>query len=152
MKRYNANMTDATAELDPARQDQAHEYARMRRRLWFANAIMGLLYLSLWIGTGWSFTLQESLHSISEGGLLSFTLPWWASLILIAAALAVPWSLLTSPLHFYSGFVLPHRFGLSTQTLAGWISDVLKGGLISTALGVPLLVALYGTIRVFPET
>jgi STE24 endopeptidase len=145
-------MTDPSTTLDPKRQERAREYARIRRHLWIAQVVLGVLYLTLWIVSGSSSAFQGSLRLIQEGGLIPTALPWWASLILTAAALALPWALFTTPFNFYSGFILPHRFGLSNQTLAGWIFDTLKGGLISTVLGVPLLVALYAAIRAFPDT
>lgn len=151
-ERYNTRMTEPATTLDPQRQDQAREYARIRRRLWMVQLALGVLYLGTWILAGWSFELQDILRQVPPGGLLPFEPPWWASLILTALALALPWTLLTIPIRYYSGFVLPHRYGLSTQHVTGWISDNIKGGLLSALIGAPLLVALYGVIRNFPRT
>lgn len=55
------------------------------------------------------------------------------------------------PVSFYRGFLLEHRFGLSTQTLPAWILDWSKGWcidtittLIAVALLVPLVTARPG--------
>jgi STE24 endopeptidase len=48
-------------------------------------------------------------------------------------------------LTFYSGYVLPHRFGLSTMTFRGWLGDLFKGlgiGLVFEVLVVELIYAL----------
>ena len=47
----------------------------------------------------------------------------------------VAYTLLNLPLDFYSGYVLPHRFGLSTQGLAAWLGDWGKSLLIAAILG-----------------
>jgi STE24 endopeptidase len=52
---------------------------------------------------------------------------------------------LTAPLAYYGGFVLPHRYGLSTMTLKGWLGDLLKGlvlGLVLEGLAIELVYAL----------
>lgn len=41
-----------------------------------------------------------------------------------------------------SGFILPHRFGLSNQSLGDWIIDQLKAGLVGGALGLLMVQAL----------
>ena len=56
------------------------------------------------------------------------------------------------PLSYYSGFVLPHRFGQSNQTLRGWINDQLKGMLVSAPLGLIMLEIIYWLLRVAPQT
>lgn len=137
-------------QLDPERQVQARRYARIQRRLTILELLAGVFYLALWLWTGWALDLQSALASRSAGGVLPFSPHWTIQLLLFAAALGLPWLVLTLPLSYYSGFVLPHRFGLSTQTLRGWISDQLKGGLLSAGLGTPLLLGLYALMRGLP--
>src|SRR5258708_35860025 len=45
----------------------------------------------------------------------------WLRLVALAFVYAVGLELLTLPFDFCSGFVLEHRYGLSNQTLAGWM-------------------------------
>src|SRR5207249_4750354 len=62
------------------------------------------------------------------------------------------YQLITAPLAYYSGFVLPHRYGLSTMTLQAWLADLFKGlglSLILEALAVELIYAL---LAVQPQT
>jgi STE24 endopeptidase len=56
------------------------------------------------------------------------------------------------PLSYYSGFILPHRFGQSVETLRGWISDQLKSLLISLPIGFILLEIVYALLRAAPNT
>jgi STE24 endopeptidase len=57
-----------------------------------------------------------------------------------------------APLTYYSGFILPHRYGLSNQTLKEWIVDRLKGMVIGAPVGLVVLEALYIFLNAFPFT
>lgn len=138
--------------LDPERQARARQYARLRRRLWATELVVGAAYLGLWVWLGWATAIDQALAAAHAGGLLPVPLPWWVHLLLVAAALGVPWFLLSLPLDYFAGFVLPHRYDLSTQSLAGWLSDLAKEMLLSAGLGGPLLLGLYLAIRLSPAT
>ena len=126
--------------LDPERQQQAKQYARIRRRLWLVSNALSAVYALAWLFTGWAINLCVWLTTISPN-------PW----ILVAGFAAVfggIYALITFPLDYYSGFVLPHRFDQSNQTLKDWIVDQIKGLAIGAPLGLLLLELLYLALRV----
>lgn len=128
--------------LDPERQKQAKQYARITRRLWLADAIFGALYALVWLLPGWSISLRDRL---TDHWLL-FANPWF----LVPAYVFVFGGLyfvLNLPLNYYSGFVLPHRFGQSTQTLRDWIVDQVKGLAVAAPIGLILLELFYLALR-----
>jgi STE24 endopeptidase len=135
-------MHETSPVIDPQRQERAHRYARARRLLWAAELALAALYFSLWIG----LRLANRVAAV-----LPPALPWWAQALLMAAALALPWLLLTMPLSLFGSYILPHRYELSTQTLGGWFSDLAKQALLSAILGAPMLVGLYGLLRALPR-
>lgn len=126
--------------LDPERQQQAKEYARIHRRLWLVSTALNGLYALLWLLTGWSIALRDWLATISSN-------PWFlvAGFIMVFGGI---YAVLTFPLDYYSGFVLPHRFDQSNQTLKDWIIDQLKGLAINAPIGLLLLELLYLALRV----
>ena len=63
----------------------------------------------------------------------------WAYLLVFVIIL----QLVTLPLGFYSGFVVDHRFHLSTQTIRGWVVDELKGLGLELAFGLLAGTVLY---------
>jgi STE24 endopeptidase len=130
--------------LDPEKQESAKRYARIRRRMYVLDIALGGLYLLWWLVSGTSILLEGSISELNVG--------WAAELLLIAFFIFLPWTMLFLPLDFYSGYILPHRFGLSTQDIRGWLTDLIKSFGVSFLLGVPLLVGLYALIRAFPET
>jgi STE24 endopeptidase len=129
--------------LDPEKQKQAKQYARIRRRLWLVDTIFSALYFLAWLYLGWAISLREWLTSYWS----VFTNPWF----LVPAFVAIfggIYVLLNLPLAYYSGFVLPHRFGQSNQTLKDWVTDQLKGLAVGAPLGLILLELLYLALRV----
>jgi STE24 endopeptidase len=134
-------MTTETT-LDPERQQRAKEYARISRRLMLVDLAFGGIYLVAWLAFGWSQALKNIL--------LRWTTNDWLLVIAFAAIFGGILMLLDLPLSYYESFVLPHRFGLSNQTLRGWISDLLKGALIGGLLGGLLLEIIYAVLRAYP--
>lgn len=135
-------MDDVT--LDPQRQERAKEYAKISRRFMLVDLILGAVYILAWLGFGWSLSLKNYL------------LQWISNEWLLVAGFGIVFgaliSILTLPLSFYTGFVLPHRFEQSNQTLNGWIGDQIKGLLISGPIGLLLLEVIYAILRAYPAT
>jgi len=71
--------------------------------------------------------------------LNSATDSYWISLWLYVVVFVIILQLVAMPLSFYSGFIVDHKFSLSTQNLQGWVVDELKG--IGVELGFGILAA-----------
>ena len=125
--------------LDTERQAKAKVYARIQRRLMLVDLAIGALYVVAWLVLGWSAALK------------SYLLGWTANDWLLVAAYGLVFGagifVLGLPLSYYSGFVLPHRFDLSNETLKGWIGDQVKSILIGGVLG-GFLLGLGGAMRI----
>ena len=133
----------SVATLDPEKQEQAKEYARIRRRLMLGDLALGGIYALLWLVTGWSIDLRNYL--------LGFTTNDW---LLVAGFMLVfggIYFLIDLPLGYYSSYILPHRYGLSTQTFKGWIGDQVKGVLVGGVLGLMVIEIIYYVLRISPS-
>ena len=128
-----------TTLLDPEKQKQAKQYARIRRRLWLVETVLSTLYLLAWLFFGWARALTN--------GLKALTTNKWLLVFGFAIVFGGISSLLDLPLEYYSGFSLPHRFNQSTQDFKGWVVDQLKGLAISAPLGLLVLELLYLALR-----
>jgi STE24 endopeptidase len=77
-------------------------------------------------------------------------LAWWEATVLWAVVSVMTVWLATIPVAYWQGFVHEHRWGLSTQSIRGWLADRAKG----LAIGLPLtslaLLGLVGLARWFP--
>jgi STE24 endopeptidase len=125
--------------LDDEKQKQAKQYARIRRRLWLVGTLFGAAYPLAWLVLGWANALAAWLKT--------FTGSEWLLVPLFAAVFGGIYGLLSLPLGYYSGFVLPHRFDLSTETLKDWIVDQAKSLLINGVLGLLILSLIYLALR-----
>jgi len=129
-----------TTTLDPERQKQAKQYARIRRRLWLVDTVFSALYALAWLFFGWAIALREWLNQ--------FTNNEWILVPLFVAVFGGIYTIINLPLSYYSGFVLPHRFGQSNQTFKDWVIDLLKGLAVGAPIGLILLELLYLALRV----
>jgi len=137
-----------TTTLDPERQKQAKQYARIRRRLWLVDTIFSALYALAWLSLGWAVTLRDWLTTLITDHWSLITGSEWLVVALFVAIFGGIYSIINLPLGYYSGFVLPHRFGQSNQTLRDWVIDQIKGLAVGAPLGLLLLELLYLALRV----
>jgi len=130
-------------EVDESRQERAREYAAIRRRLFVANLAVGALYCVGALASGASLALRVALQALTP---LPVVLN---GLFLLAFGAA--YFLLTLPLAVYGGYVLPHRYGLSVQTLPAWLADLGKSTLLSGALALALMEVVYLLLARLPD-
>jgi STE24 endopeptidase len=69
----------------------------------------------------------------------------WAVVVLAAVGIA------TLPLDVWRGLVRERRFGLSTQSLRGWLADRAKGEAVELLLAAAVWGAAIGLVRAFPR-
>jgi STE24 endopeptidase len=122
---------------------EARRYNRLRRWLGIADFAVGLVFLILLLVTGWSDSLRDVAYRL---GFQNYSLSLFVYLLLllvIAKALSVGLD--------YYGFLLEHRFKLSTQRFRSWAWDEVKGFLVGLVLGTVVVEVLYLTIRQWPQ-
>jgi STE24 endopeptidase len=134
--------------LDPERQQKAKEYARIRRRLLLVDLALGGVFVLAWLFSGASLWLGNQV--VEWVGQYPLWVSSLLSVALYAAVFGAIYGLLDAPLSYYSGFVLPHRYGLSVQTLRAWLWDRAKGAAIGGVLGLVLLEVMYALLRASP--
>jgi len=139
--------------IDPDRQRQAKEYARLRHRLLALELALTALALVAVLAVGLNVWLKQIVFAItrdpsppSAGQAI-----WLATFLYFAVAL-IAYGVMFFPLSYYGGFVLPHRYGLSTQTRRAWFADELKGGALGIALGGVVIEVIYAVLRATPAT
>ncbi len=126
--------------LDPERQRQAREYARIGRYLSFAEMIaIGILLVLLVFG------------GFSERLTGYFNLPLIPAAILYFLILVTAYRIITAPISYYHGHILPRRYGLSKQSLSDWLGDLAKAGVLMLILGTGIIAAIYWFIDISPQ-
>ncbi|MFU8826962.1 MAG: M48 family metallopeptidase, partial [Brevefilum sp.] len=104
-----------------------------------ADQAVTLLYAILWLVTGWSAGLRTWLVSLVDHD--------WFVVAGFAIVFGGIYFLLNLPMSYYAGFLLPHRFDLSTQSLKDWLIDQLKGLAVGAVLGLILIELVYLILR-----
>jgi len=130
--------------IDPARQEKAREYARIRRRLFVAELGIAAALTLAWLFSGASAALGRQIAALTANE--------WLAVALYMLAFGVVYGVIDLPLTYYSGFVLPQRYGLSTQTLGAFIADGIKGMAVGGVIGLAVIEVIYALLRAAPDT
>jgi STE24 endopeptidase len=129
-------------------EDKSTRYHRLRRRAdLMGTAAAGLVLLAL-IASGAGSRMREwatAVSSLIPGGFDDAT-----TVAMYAVMLLVLLQLVELPFAFYQGFLLEHRYGLSTQTGRHWLSDQAKGVLLGIGLAIIGASVVFLTLRQWP--
>jgi len=136
-------------ELDLDRQQKAKKYARIRRRLSYVNMGIGVVGVFILLFTNLDIWLGEQLQRLNWQPIAG----WFPVQILVYfLILILAYEIITAPIVYYSGFVLPHRYGLSTMSLKSWLGDLFKGLALSLVLEVLAIEFVYALLASQPQT
>src|SRR3954451_15658655 len=124
---------------NPPDSPNARRYNRIRRWIGIIDFILGLVVLTVLLGTGWSGNLRDLAY---QGAFQNYTL----AVFLYVLMLLVLGKVLGLWLDYY-GFRLERRFQLSNQRLRAWAADEAKGFLVSVVIATILAELLYFIIR-----
>lgn len=127
--------------FDSEQVERARRYHRPAYLARVAGIALGLLVLGL-LSFG---ALGDWLFGLVDG------LPWWGEAIAFSALVTLAGSLVATPIAFWRGYLYERRWGFSTQTLGGWLSDRAKGVAIGMALTVIPMFGLIASVHVFPS-
>ena len=119
-------------QYDTAKRAIAKKYENVKLILDSVNStLLPIALCVILFFSGGSVLLSRLLNSVTDS--------YWISLWLYLVVFVIILQLVALPLSFYSGFIVDHKFSLSTQTLQGWVVDELKG--IGVELGFGILAA-----------
>jgi STE24 endopeptidase len=127
--------------FDSEQVERARRYHRPVYLVRLVGIALGLLVLGFLSFGG----LGDWLHGLVDG------LPWWGEAIAFSALVALAGSLVATPIAFWRGYLHERRWGFSTQTLGGWVSDRVKGIAIGVALTVIPMFGLIASVHAFPS-
>ena len=122
---------------------KALAYYRSGNVLWWVGQAFGVAFPLVLLATGFSARMRSRAERIGRH--------WVPAVALYAVFYRVLDWLAARPLGYYGGYVRPHAYGLSNQTLAKWLRDGSIDLAVSTLVGVVLAVGLYAWIRRAPR-
>jgi STE24 endopeptidase len=130
-------------------EDKSARYHRLRRRAdLLGTATAGVVLLGLSI-SGAGHRLREMAAAFSQWVPSPLNDATMVAVITVAVLLLL--QVVELPFAFYQGYLLEHRYGLSTQSTRHWLSDQLKGTLVGVTLGVLGSSVVFWTLRRWPD-
>lgn len=139
-KTDNRQPTPAKRHLEVVVTQDMLRHSRINDALYFADVVYGIAVLLLVLGAGWSARMRDFAARVRW--------PFVAAMLYFALFSLIT-ALLTFPLDFYGGFVVPHQFDLTNQSFAGWLGDSAKAFGVNVVIGSPIAaLALLGIRRI----
>ena len=131
-------------------EDRASRYHRRKRQASIGGVVWSVVLLVLLPASGASTVMRDAAEALC---VRLAPAAWQPSLsvfvyVVMLSAVNEAGSL---PLNFYSGYILEHRYELSTETVRGWLLDQLKAFGLGTALGCGAAGVIYSFIRRSPD-
>jgi STE24 endopeptidase len=96
-----------------------------------SKAVASFLLILFFVLSGLSRSLLALLHHYSSNNYILF--------FMFIGVCGIVSGFIFTPLNYYTGFYLEHKYKLSNQTLLGWMWEDAKGLFISLVIGIPIL-------------
>lgn len=122
---------------------KALAYYRSGNVLWWVGQAFGFAFPLVLLATGFSARMRSRAERVGRH--------WPFAVAVYAVFYRVLEWLASRPLGYYAGYLRPHAYGLSNQTLAKWLRDGSIDLAVSTGVGALLAVGLYAWIRKAPR-
>ena len=129
---HRAKVPDAFASvIDVAAHQKAADYTIAKLRLGHWDLALDAAMLVMWTLLGGLGFLDQVLIDLIGPGM-------WQQIALVFSFTLIS-AVVSLPLSYVQTFHIEQSFGFNRMTLGLWLSDMLKGGLVGSALGLPLL-------------
>ncbi len=118
-------------------------YYRSGNLLWAVSQATALAIPAIVLLTGLSARIRNLAQRIGR--------KWFFAIVFYFLLYSLLQGAVQFPLVYYAGYIRPHAYGLSNQTLVRWLRDVLLDGAIGLAFGGLLIWLPYWLIRRSPR-
>jgi STE24 endopeptidase len=122
--------------------DRAARYHRVQLWLAIGRLALSVAFLVAALASGAAHALAAAAAAATTSSA--------AQVAIVASVLGVAHAVLSLPLAWISGFLLPRRFGLLHQPLGAWILDRLKAAALGGAVALVGVEALYALLHATP--
>lgn len=113
----------------------AKKYNNIKLTVSITKGITTFIIVLLFLTSGYSTKLVDVLKYYSANSYLL--------LLLFTVVTGFVSSVIFFPVNYYSEFYIEHKYELSNQSFLQWIWEDLKGTLVGSVIGIPLLLLFY---------
>ncbi len=121
-------------QIEISSHQKAADYTSAKTRLSLLSIVFEAIILL-------AFTLGGGIQLLTDCSLATFHNSMLQGISIIIAVLIIS-SILEAPFELYSTFVIEARFGFNKMTIGLYLLDALKGIMLGTILGLPLLIGV----------
>jgi len=116
-------------------------HSRINDALYFTDVVYGVAILLIVLAAGWSARMRDFAQRYVR---------WpFVAAMLYFVLLSLVTTVMTFPLDFYGGFMVPHQFDLTNQSFAAWLGDFGKAFGVNLIIGAPIAaLALLGIRKI----
>lgn len=128
---------------EPDKYQTSIEYGTEKYRFGLVDSTFNLVITLAALSLGWFALLDEVVRNFLENNLL-ISLAFIGALSIITSAINLPFAL-------YFTFKIEEKYGFNKTTLKTFVTDRIKGTLLSLAIGGPLLAAVIYVYQQIPQ-
>lgn len=116
-----------------------------RIKLWSGILSSSLFFITiiLILVTGFGKNLENFIREYVSSDYIVF--------VIFIISISLITSIITSPINFYSNYILEHKYHLSNQSLIKYFIDKIKSLIVSLVIGIPVLLLFFFLIRNYPD-
>lgn len=119
----------------------AKKYSNTKLAIGIGEAVVSFLLILFFVLLGYSANLDLWLQEFIPNNYLR--------LLAFTFILGISATILFSPVSYYTGYYLEHKYNLSNQTFWKWIWEETKESLVGSAIGLPILLLFFWVMNSF---
>ena len=120
---------------------EAKKYNNIKLALSIFEAVFSFILLLFFVLVGYS----KELEILIRNYIMNDYLVLGVYLVVLGILSAI----IFSPLNYYTGYYLEHKYNLSNQTFSKWIWEGTKSILVGAVIGLPVLAVFFYVIRTY---
>ncbi len=122
---------------------KAAQFYRSGNILWVVQQLVPILIFCALLFTGISAKLRNIARRWGKS--------WFGEVVVYWVLFALIFFIIEFPLAYYTDFVRPHNYGLSSQEFSKWFIDTLKASAITFVIGGAIVLVVYWLIKKSPK-
>ncbi|MGD8781748.1 MAG: M48 family metallopeptidase [Ignavibacteria bacterium] len=119
----------------------AKKYNNIKLAFGIGESVLSFILIFLFVASGYSTYLTEYLSNVTSSSYLQF--------LLFVVITGIIGAVIFAPFSYYTGYYLEHKYDLSNQTFWKWILEGAKGLVVTSVIGLPLLIIFFWVLNTF---
>lgn len=119
--------------------DKSKQYNRIKIFVKIINLILSFIFLIVLVFTPICQIIEKQIYLYTSSDYVAF--------VFFVMIIGLTSLLISTPLDFYSSYIVEHRFNLSNQKFTDWLIENLKEHMVSSLIIFPIALTFYYLIK-----